>query len=382
MRDTTDEDPQEPADLDIPRGLALAWGVRASPNRGPKRELSIERIVEAGIEIADSEGLGAVSMSAVATHLGYTTMSLYRYVTAKEELLLLMSEQGLGLPPQGIADAVTWQDSIRTTHHAQMEVYSAHPWLLDIPITGTPLTPNNLAWLDAELSGMRRSGLVLEERMAASVMTTGLTRWRAIVERGYRDVSATEGSLASGRSAQAVLSRFVTGDAFPDLADVVASGFFVEDERDEDRTFDFGLERLIDGLALHMARQGRTADDGTGETEQETGSSSPQDDPVAGDQQDGTRQGTEVTQADKDAVEAALTEITAVLAEVPPPSAPKDPAVQKARSHRRDAETAVRTARRAFKDSWKQLRDASKALRDARRSEDDAVKKAIERGRG
>ena len=58
------------ADPELPRGVALAWGVAAHPQRGPKRELSIERIVEAAIEIADAEGLGAVSMSRVAARSG------------------------------------------------------------------------------------------------------------------------------------------------------------------------------------------------------------------------------------------------------------------------------------------------------------------------
>ena len=87
-------------ELELPRGVALAWGIAASPQRGPKREMSVERIVEAAVEIADAEGLGAVSMAAVAARLGYTPMSLYRYVTAKDDLILLMQEEATGLPPE------------------------------------------------------------------------------------------------------------------------------------------------------------------------------------------------------------------------------------------------------------------------------------------
>ena len=87
------------ADLELPRAIALAWGIAAEPLRGPKREMSIERIVEAAVELADADGIGAVSMSSVAARLGYTTMSLYRYVSAKDDLLVLMTEEGIGLPP-------------------------------------------------------------------------------------------------------------------------------------------------------------------------------------------------------------------------------------------------------------------------------------------
>ena len=59
-----------PSEVDLPRAVALAWGVAANPQRGPKRELSIERIVDAAIAIADEDGLAAVSMSSVAAALG------------------------------------------------------------------------------------------------------------------------------------------------------------------------------------------------------------------------------------------------------------------------------------------------------------------------
>ena len=91
-----------PAEPELPRAVALAWGVAANPQRGPKREMSIERIVDAAIEIADAGGLAAVSMASVASALGYTPMSLYRYVTSKDDLLVLMQETGVGVPPESV----------------------------------------------------------------------------------------------------------------------------------------------------------------------------------------------------------------------------------------------------------------------------------------
>src|SRR4051812_50222549 len=96
-------------ELELPRGVALAWGIAASPQRGPKREMSVESIVDAAVELADAEGLGAVSMAAVAARLGYTPMSLYRYVTAKDDLILLMQEEATGLPPQQGGAAEGWR---------------------------------------------------------------------------------------------------------------------------------------------------------------------------------------------------------------------------------------------------------------------------------
>jgi len=74
-----------------PSGLERLWR-RGELDREPRLGLSLERIVASGIELADAEGLGAVSMKRVAERLGFTTMSLYRYVTSKDDLLLLMHD--------------------------------------------------------------------------------------------------------------------------------------------------------------------------------------------------------------------------------------------------------------------------------------------------
>src|ERR1039458_8461205 len=75
----------------LPASIEAAWGLRERPHKGPKPTLSLERIVQAAMHIAVTEGLGAVSMSRVATELGGATMSLYRYVAAKDALLALMA---------------------------------------------------------------------------------------------------------------------------------------------------------------------------------------------------------------------------------------------------------------------------------------------------
>src|SRR3954462_8643105 len=58
--------------------VELLWGLRERPTRGPKPALSIERIADAAVAVADAEGLAAVSMQRVASELDFTKMSLYR----------------------------------------------------------------------------------------------------------------------------------------------------------------------------------------------------------------------------------------------------------------------------------------------------------------
>lgn len=69
---------------DIRRTLELLWDTGKRPSRGPKPGLTLERIVEAAILVADSDGLDAVSMRRIGTELGTGAMSLYRYVPGKE----------------------------------------------------------------------------------------------------------------------------------------------------------------------------------------------------------------------------------------------------------------------------------------------------------
>src|ERR1700683_5186512 len=83
----------------LPSDVAAAWGLRVHPGKGPKPGVSLERTVAAAVKIASRDGLAAVSMSRVAADLGASTMSLYRYVNAKDELVKLMIDTAWGRAP-------------------------------------------------------------------------------------------------------------------------------------------------------------------------------------------------------------------------------------------------------------------------------------------
>jgi AcrR family transcriptional regulator len=225
----------EVVDGDLPRGIALAWGVAANPQRGPRRELNIEGIVDAAVSIADADGLGAVSMASVASALGFTTMSLYRYVSAKDDLLLLMQEAGTGLPPLWIGEADSWREGLTRWYRGILEVYATHPWLLDIPLDSEPSTPNNLAWLDAGLGVLAASPLDQQSRVAALLLLSGYSRLQGQVVRNQ------EGPALSAQA----LAELITPEQFPNLAPAIAAGAF---SADEGRAFEFGLLRILDGL--------------------------------------------------------------------------------------------------------------------------------------
>ena len=109
---TTDDTATDAAEATMRRSIELLWGVEPTrPSRGPKPGLTIDGIVAAALDLADREGLGALSMARIAKELGFTTMSLYRYVQSKAELLMLISDASVG-PAPDMAGIVDWRDGL------------------------------------------------------------------------------------------------------------------------------------------------------------------------------------------------------------------------------------------------------------------------------
>src|SRR5260221_11418811 len=86
-------------DEGIPRSVDLLWKRANLRRRGSPPNLSLDRIVASAIEIADAEGLSALSMARIAKRLGSGTMSLYRHVANKDELQVFMMDAAPGPPP-------------------------------------------------------------------------------------------------------------------------------------------------------------------------------------------------------------------------------------------------------------------------------------------
>jgi AcrR family transcriptional regulator len=230
---------------ELPRGIALAWGVAASPQRGPKREMSVERIVDAAIELADAEGLGAVSMAAVAARLGYTPMSLYRYVTAKDELTLLMQETALGPPPDHVNAGEDWRVRLAAFHSALLAAYLEHPWVLELPLATLTVTPNSAAWMDTGIAALAGTPLDDDARLSTALLVSGHARMAAAVVAEER---RGEDFVGGGGSGPGVLASLVTADDYPDLRRALDAGV-LESESDP---FRFGLERILDGIGVHI----------------------------------------------------------------------------------------------------------------------------------
>lgn len=118
----------------LPPGLDLLWGRRPRGRRGPKAGLSVDAIVEAAIHIGDTEGLEAVSMARVAKELNFTTMSLYRHIASKDELLQLMWNASAQGAESLVIEGVGWRSRLRAWSIVQRDMIDRHPWITQLPM--------------------------------------------------------------------------------------------------------------------------------------------------------------------------------------------------------------------------------------------------------
>src|SRR4051812_50106507 len=150
----------------LPRALEILWGDAPAARR--TRGLSRDRIVAAAIELVEAEGLGALSMARLAERLGCGTMSLYRHVANKDELLTFMLSTAPDPPPIP-EDPSDWRGALTDWAAGLWDVYHRHPWVLQTAAAGPPADPGQLAWLDAGLAALGGTGLAERAKLAAGM---------------------------------------------------------------------------------------------------------------------------------------------------------------------------------------------------------------------
>jgi len=232
----------------LPAGLDLLWERLDEPAAEPKPGLSLSSIVRAAVELADAGGLDAVSMAKLAKRLGFTTMSLYRHVKSKNDVLLLMLHSVAAVPAELDEPCDDWRLGLQRWCRAQWVMLRAHSWVVHLPITGPPITPNQLAWTDRALRTLR--GTALTEADKAGVVLLIASYMLTTVR-----MSTELGPAASGESVAAystLLGGLVDAQRFPDLHVAIDAGAFdyPPGATEQARQFDysFGLTRILDGV--------------------------------------------------------------------------------------------------------------------------------------
>jgi AcrR family transcriptional regulator len=236
---------------DVTRSMELLWGTQERPSRGPKPTLTLDRIVDAAIELADAQGVTALSMRQVAAKLDVGTMSLYRYVPSKAELLDVMFDRVQQPIRPDPADG--WREGLRQCAESQWHLFHRHPWLLQVS-SGRPLLgPNALRNLEILLTVLAGLGLTDEERLNVIVMVdsfvAGLARTQIEAEQATERTGTTEEQFWAAQQ-PFLVDLMLRGD-YPEMA-ALDVNVFAQFGRN---TFEFGLERVLDGIEDMVERR-------------------------------------------------------------------------------------------------------------------------------
>jgi AcrR family transcriptional regulator len=213
------------------------------------------QIAAAALEIADAEGFEAVSMRRIARSLGAGTMSLYRYIATKDDLLALIADALLGealVPGELPAD---WLEAIAVVARQTRRAYLRHPWAIHLvhrreAVRAALAGPNGLRHSEQSLSAL--AGAPMDDKAKLDVL--------AIVEDyGLGHLMRAAGSTTAAASAptpeeagtaEFTRSQLASGD-FPQLSAVIGSddAARLASPADLDAQFELGLKLLLDGIA-------------------------------------------------------------------------------------------------------------------------------------
>ncbi|MGW6919268.1 TetR/AcrR family transcriptional regulator [Kitasatospora sp. NPDC054939] len=231
--------------------VRLLWGPHPKPARGPRPTLDLDRIARAGIEIADRDGLADVSMQRVAEQLGVTKMALYRYVPGKAELVALMVETAIGPCPAAQQAHRGWREQLEDWARRLLAVFHRHPWALEATLGPRVTGPGELSWLERAVSALDGTGLTGAERMDAAALLVGHVRGITQQARAAGAGGDPEAQLG------AILGDLMQqhGERFAALTAALASAARTGGQ---DQAWEFGLQRILDGLAVLIEQRAAT----------------------------------------------------------------------------------------------------------------------------
>ena len=232
----------------------VIWARLDRSQRRPQPSLTHEQIARAAIRIADAEGVRAVSMRKVASELGAGTMSLYRYVDSKDDLLDLMVDTVIGeneLPDKPSGD---WRAELAELARSSRAIAHRHPWAVPLLLARPKLGPNALRQGEYAMAAVDGLGLDIDRMLD---MTSTLTAF----EVGFvqEELAEAEAQRRTGLTVEQWRARMgpyvrqlIASGRYPFLERIVVEA---EDFPDVDATFERRLSLVLDGLAANLERR-------------------------------------------------------------------------------------------------------------------------------
>lgn len=223
-------------------GEGSVWLRPVRAAKGPVPEYSRAQIARAGVAVADSEGLVAVTMRRVAAEVGAGSASLYRYVSTRDELLELMIDEASG-EFATVEASGNWADDLLALASEFRSIYLRHPWLLAATGSAPPVGPNAVRFLENALTLVADVAVDPGVKLESIAVFSGLVRLLSGFEL---ERHASGESVSQWQAGQAAYLAHVAADGeHPQLAAALsASG----DPGERGSVFDRVLERVLPGL--------------------------------------------------------------------------------------------------------------------------------------
>jgi AcrR family transcriptional regulator len=232
----------------------VIWARLDRSQRRPQPSLTHEQIARAAIRIADAEGVQALSMRRVASELGAGTMSLYRYVDSKDDLLDLMVDTVVGENEPPGKPSGDWRSELAELARRSRASARRHPWAVRFLLARPNLGPNALRQIEYAMAAVAGLGLDIDGMLD---MTSTVTAF--VVGFVQEELAETEAQRRTGLTVEQWRARMA-----PYVRQLIATGRYpflerimleAEDFPDVDATFERRLSLVLDGLAANLERR-------------------------------------------------------------------------------------------------------------------------------
>ncbi|MEV0714152.1 TetR/AcrR family transcriptional regulator C-terminal domain-containing protein [Asanoa sp. NPDC050611] len=231
----------------MPDPFATSVWSRPPRSGGGSPALSRDQIVKAALELLDTEGIDGLSMRRLGAKLGSGATSVYWHVANKDELLDLAIDAVMGEVPLPAADA-DWRTAAAAMVRGMRDVLVRHAWIASLFGVRLNVGPNSLSLGEATITLLERAGFPPDEAAYAAALLSSHAIGAAVTTAAWHTAVARSGLSEAelGRSVSEFQQQ--QRDSYPHLApapvDIPAF------QRD---AFEYGLDRLLDGLAARLA---------------------------------------------------------------------------------------------------------------------------------
>jgi AcrR family transcriptional regulator len=232
----------------------VVWTRPERAARGPAPTHSRAEITATAIALADSEGIDAVSMRRVAAGLAAGTGTLYRYLARKDDLIDLMIDAVEG--EDGGPDPLSgdWRQDLRAFARRARSIMHRHPWVAVLAAGRPTLGPNGLRLVEHTLSAIAELGLTIDEMLVSVETLQAFVRGYTLGELAEQEAIRRSG-LDRGQWMTAhapYMQKIIDEGHHPLVARVVLDAESPHADNQDERGFERGLDRILDGLSANL----------------------------------------------------------------------------------------------------------------------------------